>query len=68
MGTAAQIVLLVLSGALASCATRPPPQSLDARALCHQLAEASASSPELISKDYFNSCMLTHSSGAAKSP
>jgi hypothetical protein len=66
MGTAVRIILLVLSGALASCATKP--QSLDARALCQQLAQASASSPELISKDYFNGCMIAHSSGPQIGP
>jgi hypothetical protein len=68
MGSAARIVLLVLAGALASCATKPVPQPLDARVLCQQLAQASASSQELISKDYFNSCVAAHSSGSENGP
>jgi hypothetical protein len=54
------ILLLLLFGALCSCATGPAPssQSLDARALCHQLAQASASSPALRSDDYFDQCMI----------
>jgi hypothetical protein len=65
----ARIVLLVSSGALASCATRPAPQpGLDARALCQQLTQASASSPALISKDYFDNCMIAHGSGSQIGP
>jgi hypothetical protein len=53
------ILLLLLFGALCSCATGPasPPQSVDARALCQQQAQASASVPE--QKDaYFDQCMV----------
>jgi hypothetical protein len=57
-----RIVLLMLSGALAGCATgsSPPMSSLDVRATCQELTQASASSPELISKDYFANCMIAH--------
>jgi hypothetical protein len=57
-----RIVLLMLSGALAGCATSPtsPTSSLDVRAVCHELTQASASSLELISKDYFANCMIAH--------
>ena len=43
-----RIILLLLFGSLCSCATgpAPSPQSLDARTLCQQAAQASASSPE----------------------
>jgi hypothetical protein len=56
MGTAARIVLLVLAGALASCATKSMPQPVDAR------------DQELMSKDYFNSCMTAHGSGSQIGP
>jgi hypothetical protein len=36
MGASARITLLLLSWALAGCATAPSPQLLDARALCKQ--------------------------------
>jgi hypothetical protein len=58
---------LLLSGVVASCATSssttspsPPSASLDVRALCQELTKASASSPELIDKDYFANCMVAH--------
>jgi Protein of unknown function (DUF3551) len=38
-----------------------PPQSSDARALCQQQAEASASSPEQRSDTYFEQCMIASS-------
>ncbi len=49
MGTTTRTALLLLSAALAGCAsaTGPSPQLLDARAICQQLGQASASSPEL---------------------
>jgi hypothetical protein len=59
-------VLLMLSGALAGCAISPtaPTSSLDVRATCQELTQASASKPELISKDYFANCMIAHGHGA----
>ena len=52
--------LLVLSALLASCATGPSPQWLDARALCQQQGQASASSPELAHGNYADQCMIAH--------
>jgi hypothetical protein len=54
------ILLLLLFGALCGCATgpAPSPQSLDARVLCQQQAEASASSAEQRSDAYFDQCMI----------
>jgi hypothetical protein len=42
-------ILLLLSAALCGCASKPSPspQAVDTRALCQQLAQASASSREL---------------------
>jgi hypothetical protein len=57
-----RIVLLLMAGALASCATGPSPQLFDAHAICQQLAQASASSPELVSNDYADQCMIAHGS------
>jgi hypothetical protein len=56
-------ILLLLAGALGGCATKPAsaPQWLDARALCQQQAEASASSPEQRSDAYFENCMIASS-------
>jgi hypothetical protein len=34
------------------------------RALCQELTQASASSPELIDKNYFAQCMIAHGAGA----
>jgi hypothetical protein len=52
-------ILLLLAGALVSCATTgPAPQLLDARAICQRLGQASASSPELRS-DYAHQCMIS---------
>jgi hypothetical protein len=61
-----RIVLLLLSGVPAGCAaaSSPPRSSSDVRALCQELTQASASSPELISKDYFAQCMLAHGASA----
>jgi hypothetical protein len=58
-GPIMRTILLLLFGALCSCATAPSPQSLDARALCQQLAQASASSPEQRSEAYFDQCIGT---------
>ena len=57
------ILLLLLFGALSGCATAPAPspQALDARSLCQQLAQASASSPELRSDAYYDQCMIASS-------
>jgi hypothetical protein len=59
------LLLLLLFGALGSCATgpAPSPQSLDARALCQQLAQASASSPDQRSDAYFDQCMIASRQG-----
>jgi hypothetical protein len=56
-------ILLLLSAALSGCASKPspPPQAVDARALCQQLAQASASSRELRSDAYFDQCMIADS-------
>jgi hypothetical protein len=37
---------------------------MDVRALCEELTKASASSPELIDKNYFSQCMIAHGAGA----
>ncbi len=58
LGITLRTILLLMTGALASCATGPSAQLLDARAICQQLAQASASSPELISAAYFDQCMI----------
>jgi nitrous oxide reductase accessory protein NosL len=52
--------LLLLTALLAGCAsaTGPSPQSLDTRAICQQLGQASASSPELRSDAYVDQCMI----------
>jgi hypothetical protein len=57
------ILSLLLFGTLCSRATGPAPlpRSLDARALCQQLAEASANSPERRSDAYFHQCMIASS-------
>jgi hypothetical protein len=56
-------ILLLLSAALCGCAGKPSPlpQAFDARALCLQLAQASASSRELRSDAYFDQCMIANS-------
>jgi hypothetical protein len=55
------ILPLLLFGVLGGCAAAPaPPQTLDARSLCQQLAQASASSPELRSNAYFEQCMIAN--------
>jgi hypothetical protein len=59
-----RIVPFLLSGLLAGCATASPPlASVDVRALCQELTQASASSPELIDKNYFAQCMIAHGAG-----
>jgi hypothetical protein len=62
-GEMRSILLLLISGALAGCATgrrEPSSPQVDTRALCHQLAQASASSPDKISGDYENQCLIAH--------
>jgi hypothetical protein len=56
-------ILLLLSAALCGCASKrsPSPQAVDARSLCQQLAQASASSRELRSDAYFDQCMIANS-------
>jgi hypothetical protein len=63
-----RIVPLLMAGALANCATRPSPQLFDAQAICQQLAQASASSPELVSNDYADQCMIARGHGSQISP
>jgi hypothetical protein len=38
--------------------TDPPRQSVDARAICEQMTRDSASSPALVSPDFFKQCMI----------
>jgi hypothetical protein len=61
-----RIVPFLLSCILAGCASTssPPLSSVEATALCKELTQASASKPELISKDYFANCMIAHGHGA----
>jgi hypothetical protein len=56
-------ILLLLSVVLCGCASKPSasPQAIDARSLCQQLAQASASSRELRSDAYFDQCMIANS-------
>jgi hypothetical protein len=50
-----RIIPLLLLGLLAGCATASSPTaSVDVRALCQELTQASASKPELIDKNYFS--------------
>jgi hypothetical protein len=54
-------LLVLLSAALSGCATGPSgpsTQALNTRALCQQLAKVSASSPEQISGDYVDQCLI----------
>jgi hypothetical protein len=53
-----RITFLMLSPLMAACANGPSPQWLDARALCQQQGQASASSPELRSDAYADQCMI----------
>jgi hypothetical protein len=56
-----RVVPLLLLSVLAGCATAKPPMvSVDVRALCQELTQASASSLELIDKNYFAQCMIAH--------
>jgi hypothetical protein len=60
-----RIIPLLLSGLLAGCATTSSPTaSVDVRALCQELTQASASKPELIDKNYFAQCMKAHGAAA----
>jgi hypothetical protein len=56
-------ILLLLFAALCGCASKPSasPQAINARSLCQQLAQASASSRELRSDAYFEQCMIANS-------
>jgi hypothetical protein len=68
MGATLRIGLLVMTVTLAGCATGPSPQWLDARATCQKLAQASASSPELIDDAYADQCMIARGYGPQVSP
>jgi hypothetical protein len=62
------ISLMLLSGALCGCANVPvsSPQ-LDARTLCQQQAQASASAPEASdTQKYFDQCMIAKSKEKSK--
>ena len=60
-----RIIPLLLSGLVAGCATSSSPTaSVDVRALCQELTQASASKPELIDKNYFAQCMVAHGASA----
>jgi hypothetical protein len=64
VGNAPLVVLIIIASALSGCATNRPSQSVDARATCEQLTKDSASSPELVDKNYFAQCMIAHSASA----
>ena len=54
-------LLTLLSGALCGCANAPgsSPRSIDARAICQQQAQASASAASDAEKNaYFDQCMI----------
>jgi hypothetical protein len=61
-------IVLLIAAALAGCATGPSSKLLDARATCEQLAQASASSPDLVSKDYADQCMISRGFGPQINP
>jgi hypothetical protein len=52
MRATTRIIVLLIAAALGGCGTSSSSQLLDARATCQKLAQASASSPDLVSKDY----------------
>jgi hypothetical protein len=56
-------LLMLLAGALCGCAYAPVPSpQLDARTLCQQQAQASASTPETSgTQKYFDQCMIESS-------
>ena len=57
-------LLTLLSGALCGCANAPgsSPRSTDARAICQQQAQASASAASDAEKNaYFDQCMIASS-------
>ena len=58
MGNVRLALLVMTASVLASCATDPPRQSVDARAICEQMTRDSASSPALVSPDFFKQCMI----------
>jgi hypothetical protein len=62
-----RIALLVMTASgLAGCATAPQPQSVNARAVCEQMTRDSASSPELVSPDFFKQCMIARGANPTK--
>jgi hypothetical protein len=65
---ATRIIVLPIAGMLAGCATGPSSKLLEARAICEQLAQASASSPDLVSKDYSDQCMIARGYSPQVSP
>jgi hypothetical protein len=60
--------VLLIAAALGGCGTSSSSQLLDARASCQQLAQASASSPDLVGKDYADQCMISRGFGSQISP
>jgi hypothetical protein len=56
-------LLMLVSGALCGCAYAPVPSpQLDARTLCQEQAQASASAPEASNtQKYFDQCMIAKS-------
>jgi hypothetical protein len=56
-------ILMLLPAALCGCAYAPVPSpQLDARTLCQQQAQASASTPEASdTQKYFDQCMIAKS-------
>jgi hypothetical protein len=62
------LLLMLLPGALCGCAYAPAPASqLDARTLCEEQAQASASAPEASdTQKYFDQCMIAESKEKSK--
>ena len=63
MRATTRIIVLLIAAALGGCGTNSSSQLLDARATCQKLAQASASSPDLVSKDYADQCMVARGFG-----
>jgi hypothetical protein len=64
-----RLALLVMTAcALASCATAPQSQSVNARAVCEKMTRDSASSPDLVSPDFFKQCMIARGFGSDANP